>query len=940
MPFATLPPGTRLGRFQIQSVLGQGGMGVVYTALDVSAGRTVALKVLPPEFAKDPRFVARFKREGEVAASVSHPNVVSVHFHGKEGGFDVIALELVQGGSLKARLRRGALPWQEAVRCGIEIARGLSAIHGAGLVHRDLKPENVLLDESGHAKVADFGLVAQDGGAQRLTLTGELLGTPEYMAPEQSESAKAVDHRADLYSLGALLYALLVGRPPFEGRAFELIAKHVTAKPRAPSELVKDMPSRLEWLVLRLLEKDPAKRPQTAEEVAGQLEALFGGREAAPRRPFALVAATLVVALGAGGGAYLALAGKSAPPVPPPPPPPPPAVDPVSYTEVDHAPRVEGAVKLVATRGDYRWRTSGGPYSLALLADGKRAASGDSCGGIRLWDLATGHEIRSYETKRTNTLVAVSPDDRKLLVGQDGAFRAFDVETGKELMVLGDGREGRHVWSIAWSPSGRTIFSVSGDDKGHVYYELWDGASGALLHELLPTSPTGVPHGVAFLDERRAVTCSWDNHLLLWDLEKLTDTEIPIEPTYEGQAPNFVATSADGKVGFVVDRYGIVSLVDFERRSVVKVHELGGFDAALSGSASRDGSRFATIGYVGLLWVRGQSGDPWSESVPLARVCAITPDGKRLLTGHEDGVLRWWDVDGRREIARHTAFGGAVQCIDRSGRVAVSMAMGVFEIHDGGPVKSIKNSGWWTEKAALSASGSRLVIPRHFTDRTTELHVYDTRTGEQVKELAVAELPNNSGIDAVALAPDGATFVATDVNGRLRFFETETLRPIKELPCVVAFGNVALFRKGEAWIAASGKAVYMTPPEAFATTPTTPRGTHDDRVTALAGNDRYALSGDKLGRVKLWQLEVAHERDLPRHKGEITALALSSDEKLAATASTDGTVALVPLAPGSPEAKITLVGADYATALNFDRSSKLQVGTMRGIVMTFEVKPR
>jgi serine/threonine-protein kinase len=322
-----LPPGARIGRYRIVGKLGQGGMGVVYRAQDDQLGRVVALKVLSRDLAEDQRFLERFRREGRSAALVNHPNVTRCHEAGEERGKLFLALELVTGGSLADKLDRGPLPWRDAARMGAEIARALEALHGAGIIHRDLKPANVLLDEEGRAKLTDFGLAraANEGG---LTRTGELLGTLEYLAPEMAEGGKAVDFRADLYCLGATIYHLLTGHPPFQGQGPVLIVKHLKATPSRPSGEIPAIPKKLDAIVLRLMSKNPAYRGGSAGEVAAALEAVAKMTEEesnAPSRGVLVVAGVLVVLAAAAGlfGIFGPSTRRPQVPVAVPPPPPP-----------------------------------------------------------------------------------------------------------------------------------------------------------------------------------------------------------------------------------------------------------------------------------------------------------------------------------------------------------------------------------------------------------------------------------------------------------------------------------------------------------------------------------------------------------------------------------------------------------------------------------------
>jgi serine/threonine protein kinase len=309
---------TLAGKYRVVELLGRGGMGAVYRGED-AAGHSVAIKQLLAGYPDDEGSVERFRREARLAASVRHENVVAVIETGQHDGSPFIVFELVTGGTLKDRIRAsGALPWREAASLGAGIARGLAAIHGAGLVHRDVKPENVLLDGAGRPLISDLGLARQAGLATggSLTRTGELLGTLEYVAPEQVESARRVDSRADLYSFGATLHALLTGRPPFEGQGLALVKKHLADAPHRSSEVVSGIPRALDDLVLELLAKSPDDRPGSAIEVARRLDEIARGSAGSGRGKLAALAVAAVIA-----AAVIAwIARRAEPPAPPVPP--------------------------------------------------------------------------------------------------------------------------------------------------------------------------------------------------------------------------------------------------------------------------------------------------------------------------------------------------------------------------------------------------------------------------------------------------------------------------------------------------------------------------------------------------------------------------------------------------------------------------------------------
>jgi serine/threonine-protein kinase len=265
---------SQLGDFRLLKRLGSGGMGNVYKARQLSRDRDVALKVLFRHLAAQPAFLQRFHREAELMTRLDHPHLLRGYEVGEDKGWHYFAMECVTGGSLQAWLTRlGKFPVGDAVHVALACARGLQYAHELNLVHRDIKPDNILLTARGVVKVADLGLAKAQDGALSMTRTGTVAGTPLYMAPEQALDAKHVDGRSDLYSLGCVFYALLTGRPPFQGDNFLDVMQAKERGTFTPvSRLTPETPERLEVILNKMLARRPEQRYQTATELAEDLQ--------------------------------------------------------------------------------------------------------------------------------------------------------------------------------------------------------------------------------------------------------------------------------------------------------------------------------------------------------------------------------------------------------------------------------------------------------------------------------------------------------------------------------------------------------------------------------------------------------------------------------------------------------------------------------------------
>ncbi|HKF41563.1 MAG TPA: serine/threonine-protein kinase, partial [Thermoanaerobaculia bacterium] len=281
-----LSSGSRLGRYEIRSKLGKGGMGEVYLAQDTKLDRKVALKTLPVEFAANPDRMRRFMEEAKAVSALNHPNIVTIHEIDQADSVHFITTEFIDGETLRQRMRRGPLKWKEVLDVATQIASALSEVHAAGIVHRDVKPENVMLRGDGIAKVLDFGIAklverlppesgdSDPPAGTAVTEQGVVFGTDAYLSPEQARGV-TMDGRSDIWSLGVVLYEMAAGRAPFQGKTpSHVIVAILENDPPPLARFAPGTPPELQRIVRKCLAKEPGERYQTARDLTIDLKNL------------------------------------------------------------------------------------------------------------------------------------------------------------------------------------------------------------------------------------------------------------------------------------------------------------------------------------------------------------------------------------------------------------------------------------------------------------------------------------------------------------------------------------------------------------------------------------------------------------------------------------------------------------------------------------------
>jgi WD40 repeat protein len=916
----------RLGKYQIVRELGRGGMGVVYLARDPIVGRNVALKmILSAQFADADNW-ARFVVEARALAQLEHPYIVRLYDFGSEDGKPYFALEHVEGGSLKERTRQQPFSPQAAALLVKQLAQAIDFAHQKGIIHRDLKPTNVLFDAAGDPKIVDFGLAklpgndaaATAGSPDALTRTGDILGTPQYMAPEQAQGVRGiVGPPADIYALGAILYELLTRRPPFDAAdSVQSLLAVMTREPAAPRRLNPTVPRELETICLKCLRKEPVNRYASAADLAADLGRFLAGEAIRARSPGTLeqvqrwarrnpaVAALLfliavIAALGFAGVSWQwqraearaeaeAEARREAKRL---------------QEKADRA-RAEAETALYFSRilqAQYEVEANHVPAARRLL-ELCRPAPGAT--DRRSWEWhylqrLCHAELQTYRAEGGWAWDAVwSPDGHVLAVSaglpygdparNPGWVILWDVATGRKLKDL-RGHRGS-VQRAIYSPDGQAVLTLSIDGSAR----LWDVATGKERWQVR-CRVVGFSAGPAFFtpDGKEVIVAGPENCSLR------VNTATGKEAALDGQVMGITSS-------------GSVALYRAKEKACFYLNGTTGVAEAqvpLEGDGpwcvSPDGRTVATVGKHSVL-LRDLTDRPARElPLPPGPVYSIafSPDAAWLATAGADKVVRVWDLATSkvvREYRGHVATIRGVSFDPDGTSLASADQMGEVKIWDLTRDPSryrLATVNLYCEALgpiAFSQKGDR---PELFVDNASTLESWDVlaerrREGHRVPMLGGAIFPRYDR----ALSADGRWIAAAGedstrvhlwdaATGKERFTLAGHTIPVRTVALssdgkwlasagfkLESQGGKARLTAAEAkcWSTSTERAVATLPPGAYTCLAVSADGRH------IAGSD--AAGPDAMIQARLWDAQTGRELwNQPAHRGQLAALAFSQD---------------------------------------------------------------
>ena len=913
------------GDYELLMEIARGGMGIVYKARQVSANRFVAVKLILAGQLSSAAEVGRFRSEAEAAANLDHPNIVPIFEVGEHDAQQFYSMKLVEGGSLNQHVARLRHAPRAAASLLETIARAVHYAHQRGIIHRDLKPANILIDAQGQPHVVDFGLAKRVEGDANLTQSGAILGTASYMAPEQAEGrGRRVGPAADVYALGAILYECLTGQPPFQAiTTLETLFQVVNQEPVPPSQLHRKAPRDLETICLKCLGKQPEQRYDSAAALAEDLRRWQAGEPIAARPASAVellvkwtmrrpaVAALLAVIMLA-TVLLVAVAVYF--------------LDRLARERNDafKARNEEALARAVAEHE--RSRAEMLAYSSRINLAEREWQYGDatlawhyleSCQwNLRGWEhnyLFTQFTRNQRHLKERVSLqghtdivlcVAYSPDGTRIVSGgADKTLKMWDSATGAEVRLL----KGHTVavYSVGYSPDGKRIVSGGGDriDPGEL--KVWDADKGIELQSL--KGHTNWVTGVAYSpDGKHLVSASADGTLKVWD--SATGAEI-CSLGGHGCFVCCVAYSPDGRRIVSGDVNGTLKLWDSATGGTVRTlkgHRKQVNCAAYSPDGTRivsgSGDRAPGPGTLGELkvWDADTGAEILSIKGPKLRVSSVaySPDGKRIVSGSWDQTLRFWDAGTGTETIAFKGHTNRVSSVAfrPDGKQIVSggwdQTLKVWDADERAKVLSLEAHTDPVSSVAFSPEGRRIVSASGVKEvhRPGEVKVWDVVRGQEILTLKTYE----GGVYCVTFSPDGRRIVCASHDMTLKVWDSATGAEVISLSghTGAPLTGVAYSPDGNRIVSASADGTLKVWDSATGAETLSLTG-HGCCVCCVAysPDGRRIISGDVNGTLKLWDTATgATVRSFNGHRKQANWVAYSPDGTRIVSASQDNTL--------------------------------------------------
>jgi eukaryotic-like serine/threonine-protein kinase len=892
---------TRLGDFELVRRLGEGSMGVVFEARQVSLNRPVAIKMTRAGLFAGEADLRRFQLEAEAVAHLDHARIVPIYGVWEHEGCHYFGMKLIPGGSLARRLPEFAADPRAAARLIAEVARAIQHAHDRGILHRDLKPSNILLDEDGGPLVTDFGLAKRSGDDSGLTQSGVILGTPSYMAPEQaSGNSAAITALTDVYGLGAVLYALLTGRPPFDADTILGTIEQVRNRPPEPPSRINPGVARdLETICLRCLEKDPWRRYASADALADDLRRWLDGEPIAARP------------VGAAARAWM-----------------------WSRRNPIFAGLLTALVLLALGTTWQWWRAEG------LLLRARREASGEAVD--HALSICAQGDVGRGMLRLAEALETIPPDSDDL----KRAVRANLVAWSRHLTQLSNVlRHSKPVQSVGFSPDGRTAVTASTDGTAR----LWDAFTGEPRGE--PLGPEGGVVQVAFSpDSRLVVTAGLDRTARLWEV----DGGRPLgEPMRHGGPVHSVAFSPDGRTVLTGgnDRVAQVWEVASQKPTGESLRHKGWVEQV---AFRPDGNAAITAGQAEgavRLWDlrTGRAiGEPMRHYQARrdnreSRSFACSADGKLILTsgswksGRQECAQVWDAADGR-PIGPPLCHGAAIRAVGLSGEGEDTVAVTgsddrtarLWDARSGKPLSDPLQHQGQVLAVALNPSGTLALTGSE--DRTAR--IWRVPRGEPVGD----PLHHPGQVLAVAFRPDGRAVLTGCDDGVARLWTLPPAGPagtpvpdgdLKGLPHLALSpdGQTMLMghEDGTAQVRDAATMQAIGPPL---------RQEYAILSVAISPDGTRLLTGCVDGTVNVWSARTRRAIGRPLlHRGPVRSAAFSPDGRMLLTGSGDHTARLWDAATGKPigaplahDAGVAMVAFDVA---NDDVLTKTEGGIVR-----------